>query len=91
MPTSGAAITPATTTTATARVLACPKCRTVKRSGKLSCCARGGAWFGKCGDPGDSEYAYTWLEGIEACESGWVIDCEFAPETLTSSVTLWVQ
>lgn len=35
----------------------------------LSCCARGGAWFKKCGDPGDPDYDHTWFEGIQACSS----------------------
>ena len=36
-------------------------------SGKRSCCIRGGAWFKKCGDVGDSDFKYTWFEGIKAC------------------------
>ena len=46
---------------------ACPKCSTIKKSGKLSCCARGGAWFKKCGDLGDKKFDHTWAEGIQAC------------------------
>ena len=45
----------------------CPKCGTITKSGRRSCCARGGAWFKKCGDAGDSNYDHTWTEGIEAC------------------------
>ena len=44
----------------------CLKCGT-KKSGKLSCCARGGTWFQNCGDPGDSKFEHTWNEGINAC------------------------
>jgi len=44
----------------------CPKCGTLK-SGKRSCCFRGGAWFKKCGDTGDSKFEHTWFEGIQAC------------------------
>ena len=47
----------------------CPKCGTVKKSGKLSCCARNGAWFKKCGDAGDSNFNHTWVEGVQACNS----------------------
>ena len=47
----------------------CPKCGIVKKSGKLSCCARGGAWFKNCGNDGDREFDHTWVEGIEACKS----------------------
>ena len=45
----------------------CPKCGDTI-SGKLSCCARGGAWFNKCGDADDTKFKHTWVEGIWACE-----------------------
>ena len=45
----------------------CPKCGTVKKFGKASCCARGGAWFQKCGDAADTNFDHTWVEGIQAC------------------------
>ena len=44
----------------------CPQCAT-NRTGKLSCCVRGGSWFKKCGNP-DSNSEHTWDEGILACE-----------------------
>ena len=47
----------------------CSACGTKKLSRKHSCCAPGGAWFNKCGNPGDSTFEHTWLEGIEACTS----------------------
>ena len=47
----------------------CPKCGTVKKSGKRSCCAPGGAWVNKCGNDGDSKFDHTWIEGIVACKS----------------------
>ena len=47
----------------------CPKCGTIKKSGRQSCCARGGAWFKKCGDVGDTIFDHTWTEGIQACTS----------------------
>ena len=47
----------------------CLKCGTIKASGKLSCCARGGAWFKKCGDSANEKVDHTWAEGIRACES----------------------
>ena len=47
----------------------CPKCDTMKKSGKLSCCARGGAWFQNCGDTGKPNFEHTWAEGIQACTS----------------------
>ena len=47
----------------------CPKCGTSKKSGKRSCCARGGAWFKNCGDEDDLKFEHTWFQGIQACES----------------------
>ena len=59
-----------TTTTATSAVSikACPKCGRIKKSGKLSCCARGGAWFKNCGDVRESKFHHTWVEGMQACK-----------------------
>merc|ERR1719305_693079 len=57
----------------------CPKCGIIKKLNKLSCCARGGAWFNKCGDGGDSKFDHTWLEGIQACAK--------APAKTTASPT----
>ena len=56
------------TSTASTASPACPKCGT-NQFAKRSCCGRGGAWFGRCGRPGDSEFEHTWMEGIRACES----------------------
>ena len=47
---------------------ACTQCGILKKSGKHSCCARGGAWFKNCGDAGDSNFDHTWVEGIQACK-----------------------
>ena len=47
----------------------CPKCGTIKKSGKRSCCARDGAWFKNCGDGDDTQFDHTWTEGIQACRS----------------------
>ena len=52
----------------TTSVLRCPKCGAAKKSGKLSCCARGGAWFKNCGDVGDATVDHTWSEGVEVCK-----------------------
>ena len=41
-----------------------------KKSGKLSCCGRGGSWFGDCGSAGDVNAGHTWYEGIRACQAG---------------------
>ena len=54
--------------TSTAVTSICTKCGSTKRTGKHSCCARGGAWFKKCGDAGDTQFDHTWAEGIQACK-----------------------
>ena len=53
----------------TTRTTACLTCGTIKKSGKLSCCARGGSWFGNCGATANTELQYAWHEGIEACKA----------------------
>ena len=55
------------TTVSAIRSKECPKCGTNKKSGKLSCCARGGTWFQKCGQVGDTNFDNTWVEGIHVC------------------------
>ena len=47
----------------------CPKCGTMKMSGKVSCCGRGGSWFGLCGSAGKTQLRHTWHEGIQACKT----------------------
>ena len=47
----------------------CAHCSTTAKSGKSSCCARGGAWFKNCGDAGDTNFTHTWSEGIQACKA----------------------
>ena len=46
----------------------CPKCGTIEKSGKPSCCGRGGSWFKNCGGAGNTKYRYTWYEGIQTCK-----------------------
>ena len=55
---------------------ACPQCGVNSNSGKRSCCVRGGTWFKKCGDPGDSNFEHTWDEGMKACK-GKLSGCQF--------------
>ena len=46
----------------------CPRCGIFKKSGQVSCCAPGGAWYKKCAKERESKgNSYTWLEGFEAC------------------------
>ena len=65
----------ATTTAAAAPkvIPVCSKCGTVKKTGKLSCCARHGAWYENCGEPGDTDFDHTWFEGIAACISKFIV------------------
>ena len=60
--------------------VACPKCGTIKKSGRRSCCARGGAWFKNCGDGDDTNYDHTWAEGINSCKSFGSPDMVESPE-----------
>ena len=47
----------------------CSKCAPIEKSGKISCCGRGGSWFRNCGSGGNSNLDHTWSEGIRACET----------------------
>ena len=39
------------------------------KSGMMSCCGRGGSWFGNCGSTGDTHLGHTWSEGLQACKA----------------------
>ena len=56
-----------TTTTIAASV--CPRCGTIGKSGKPSCCGRGGSWFKNCGSSGKTKLQHTWYEGIQGCKA----------------------
>ena len=47
----------------------CLKCGTIKKSGKASCCGRGGSWFANCGGAGNVKLGHTWYEGIRVCKA----------------------
>ena len=55
-------------TSIVANTVACPKCGTFRRSGTMSCCAPGGAWFKNCGGVGNRNIDHRWSEGVEACK-----------------------
>ena len=60
--------TSAVTTTSTSST--CLECGTIQKSGKLSCCARGGSWFGNCGSAANAnDRGHTWYDGIRACKA----------------------
>ena len=49
-------------------MMTCTKCGTFEKSGRASCCASGGAWYNKCGGPGNRNVEHRWFQGVEACE-----------------------
>ena len=59
--------TPARTTPTINSV--CSKCGIIAKSGKGSCCGRGGSWFRNCGSAGNTKLHHTWFEGIQACKA----------------------
>ena len=61
------ASTPAASTPA-ANAMECPKCGKFGKSGRVSCCAPGGAWFKKCGSAKNKNIQYKWTEGTAACK-----------------------
>ena len=56
-----------TTTIAVSAV--CSRCGTIGKSGKMSCCGRGGSWFKSCGSSAHTKLQHTWYEGIQACKT----------------------
>ena len=58
-----------TTTAAAIAVSVCPRCGTIGKSDKSSCCGRGGSWFRNCGGTGNTKLQHTWYEGIQACKA----------------------
>ena len=54
--------------------MTCPKCGMFKRSGIVSCCAPGGAWFENCGVAGNRKMDHKWVEGVKACECKCKVD-----------------
>jgi len=55
----------------------CLQCDTFAKSGRVSCCAPGGAWHENCGGAGYRNADYTWFEGMKDCK----------PATRTTSST----
>ena len=55
-------------TSAVAHTMGCPKCGTFAKSGRVSCCAPGGAWYKNCGGTGNRNVDHTWFEGVEVCK-----------------------
>ena len=47
----------------------CTECGKIQKSGKLSCCSRGGSWFGHCGSIGNAHFSHAWYEGVRVCKA----------------------
>merc|ERR1712032_410577 len=47
----------------------CPRCGIITKSGRVSCCGRGGSWFKNCGRAGNTQLQHTWYEGIQSCKA----------------------
>ena len=62
--TSTPIITPVTMT----GISMCPTCGTFNKSGRVSCCAPGGAWYNNCGGAGNRNADHSWFEGVTACK-----------------------
>ena len=54
--------------TSTIMVVTCPKCGKFQKSGRVSCCAPGGAWYKNCGGVGNRNVDHRWFAGVEACK-----------------------
>ena len=48
--------------------MTCPKCGAFEKSGRLSCCAPGGAWYKNCGGAGSRKADHRWFDGVESCK-----------------------
>ena len=59
---------PAAVTTTTSSSI-CRKCGTTRKSGKSSCCGRGGSWHTSCGSAYNTRLQHTWYEGLHACKA----------------------
>merc|ERR1719362_2836881 len=60
--------TPISTLVSTPAFSKCPKCGTFAKSGRVSCCAPGGAWYKKCGSAANKNVDRKWSEGAAACK-----------------------
>ena len=58
---------PTVTSTIGKDKLACLKCGRFEKTGQVSCCAPGGAWYNKCGGAGSRTLEHRWIEGVQAC------------------------
>jgi len=61
-------VSTAAITSTIANTMTCSKCGTFGKSGRVSCCAPGGAWFKNCGGAGNRNVDHRWFEGVDACK-----------------------
>ena len=62
------ALVKAPTTIMPTTSVGCLKCGIFAKSGRRSCCARGGSWYRNCGGFNDPTVDHTWFDGIDACK-----------------------
>ena len=55
-------------TSTIASTITCRRCGTFAKSGRVSCCAPGGAWYKNCGGAGNRNADHSWFEGAQACK-----------------------
>ena len=68
-------VTTSAITSTIASMMTCPKCGTFKKSGRVSCCASGGAWHKNCGGAGNRNVDHRWFEGADACKRKFNVVC----------------
>ena len=59
-----------------AHAMKCSKCGTFKKSGRVSCCAPGGAWYKNCASDGNRNAYHSWSEGVDACQRKFNCNCQ---------------
>ena len=67
-PTSTTPFSTITLAITTTNKITCPKCGTFEKSGRVSCCAPGGAWYKHCGGADNKNVDHRWSDGAAACK-----------------------
>ena len=67
-PTSTSVSTGTLAITATNNKMGCAQCGTFSKSGRVSCCAPGGAWYKRCGGVGNRNADHRWFDGTKTCK-----------------------
>ena len=70
--------------------MTCSKCGTFAKSGRVSCCAPGGAWFKNCGGAANKNVDHRWFEGVQACKCKSMADVMSIDALADKAVTVCV-